>query len=75
MDTLIVFLKELFEKVNFEKKYADDNKSMKNYQACKEINLFSLLILISLTDISALIGGKNFTRENSMSTLTIKTLG
>ena len=27
--TLIVFLKEFFEKVNFEKKLADDNKSMK----------------------------------------------
>ena len=30
-DTLIVLLKEFFEKVHFEKKSADDNKSMKNY--------------------------------------------
>ena len=27
----------LFEKVNFEKKSADNNKSMKNYRACKEL--------------------------------------
>ena len=32
-DTMIVFLKEFFEKVNFDK-----NKSMKNYPACKEVN-------------------------------------
>ena len=31
-----MFLKEFFEKVNFEKKSADDMKSMKNYPACKE---------------------------------------
>ena len=30
-DTLIVLLKELFEKVYFEKKSAEDNRSMKNY--------------------------------------------
>ena len=35
LDTLVVFLKEFFEKVNYEKKFADDNKSMKNYPACK----------------------------------------
>ena len=35
--TLIVFLKEFFEKVNFEKRSADDNKSMKNYPACKDL--------------------------------------
>ena len=28
----------LFEKANFEKKSADDNKSMKNYPACKELS-------------------------------------
>ena len=33
-----MFLKELFEKVNFEKKSADDNKSMKNKIAGKELN-------------------------------------
>ena len=33
-----MFLKDLFENVNFEKKKsADDNKSMKNYPACKEL--------------------------------------
>ena len=32
-DTLIEFLKDFFEKINFEKKSDDDNKSMKNYQA------------------------------------------
>ena len=30
-----MFLKEFFEKVNFEKKSAKDNKSMKNYPACR----------------------------------------
>ena len=34
-DTRKVFLKELFEKVNFEKKSADDNYCMKNFPACK----------------------------------------
>ena len=34
-NTLIVFLKDFFEKVNFEIKSADDNKSTKNYPACK----------------------------------------
>ena len=33
--TLMVFLKELFYKVDFEKKSADDNKSMKNYPVGK----------------------------------------
>ena len=36
-DTLIVFLKEFFEEVNFEKKSAYDCKSMKNYPACTEL--------------------------------------
>ena len=36
VDTLIVFLKEVFEKVNFVEKSTDDNKSMKNYPACKK---------------------------------------
>ena len=36
LDPLIVFMKESFEKVNFEKKPEDENKSMKNYQACFE---------------------------------------
>ena len=38
--TFIVFLKEFFEKVEFGKKSADHNKSMKNYPACKELNIF-----------------------------------
>ena len=37
-DTLTVFLKESFEKVNLEKKSADDNKKHgKYYPACKEL--------------------------------------
>ena len=37
-DTLIAFLKVLFEKVTFDrKKSVDDNKSMKKYPACKEL--------------------------------------
>ena len=34
-DTLLTFLKELFEKVKFEKKSADDNKNMKYYPEYK----------------------------------------
>ena len=36
-------MKESFEKVNFEKKPADDNKSMKNYPACKELKTLKKL--------------------------------
>ena len=35
--SLIVFLKEFFEKVNFEKISADDKKNLKNYPACKDL--------------------------------------
>ena len=35
-EMLIVFLKEFFEKGNFEKNIAGDNKSLENYPACKE---------------------------------------
>ena len=42
-DTLIVFLNEFFENVNFQKKSADDNKSMKNYPVCKELKIFYLI--------------------------------
>ena len=41
-DTLIVFLNDLFQKVNFEKKTADDNKSMKNYPTCLDLTLLSI---------------------------------
>ena len=34
-----VFLREFFEKVNFEIKSAEYNKSMKNYPTCKELTL------------------------------------
>ena len=37
---MIVFVKEFFEKANFEKKSADNIKSLKIYQACTLI-LFS----------------------------------
>ena len=35
VDTLMVFLKEFLEKVNFEKKSVDDNKTIKNTQHAK----------------------------------------
>ena len=48
-DILMVFLKEFFENVNFEKKkkpkqekkiMADDKQKMKNFQASKELKMF-----------------------------------
>ena len=36
--TLMVFLKEFFEKLIL-KKSADDKKSLQNYPVCKELNL------------------------------------
>ena len=39
LNPLIVFLKDFCEKVNSEK--ADDNKSMKNYPASKELMLLN----------------------------------
>ena len=36
---LIVFMIDFFESVNFEKKPADNNKSMKNHPAGKELNM------------------------------------
>ena len=35
----MVFLKEFFEKVDFEKKSADDKKNMKNFPGGKELKL------------------------------------
>ena len=32
-----------FEKVNFEKQSADDKENMKNYPACKELNISQVL--------------------------------
>ena len=40
-DSLIVFLKESFENVNFEKKSADNNKNIKNYTTCKKLKLLN----------------------------------
>ena len=41
-DTLIMFLKDIFEKVNFEKKSADDNKNMKTItQHAKSLFVYS----------------------------------
>ena len=40
-DTPIVFLKECFETVNFEKS-ADDNKSTENYPKCKELKIYNV---------------------------------
>ena len=42
-DTLIVFLKEIFEKVNFDKS-ADDNKRMKNYPDTLQSNLLIIIL-------------------------------
>ena len=42
LSVLNVFLKEFFEKVNFEKKSADDNKGIKNHPACKELTLYRI---------------------------------
>ena len=36
-DTLMIFLKEFFEKVDFEKKSADNKKIMQNYPVDKEL--------------------------------------
>ena len=38
-DTLMVFLKEFFEKVDFEKYLQTTKKNMKNYPACTEFNM------------------------------------
>ena len=37
VDTLIVFLKEFFEKVNFEKNHQTTTKGVRYYPACKEL--------------------------------------
>ena len=42
-DTLIVFLKAFFEKVNFEKKSAEDNKGMKKYPACNDLSPYNTI--------------------------------
>ena len=39
-DTLVLFLKEFFEKVDFEKKNQQTTKSMKNYQVGIELIIF-----------------------------------
>ena len=38
-----MFLNDLFEKINFEKKSAEDNKSMTKYLVCKEFNIATVL--------------------------------
>ena len=40
-----MFLKEFFEDVFFEKKSADDNKSMKNYPACIELRFIIIFFV------------------------------
>ena len=43
----MVFLKECFEKVDFEKKSADDKKkSMKKFPVGKELNIYNMNISI-----------------------------
>ena len=46
--TLILFLKEFFEKVNFAKRLLEDNKSMKNYPECKELKRFIVSIWLEV---------------------------
>ena len=46
-DTLIVFLKEIFEKVNFEKKSRDDNKSSMQRVKTREIPSLSIYSICS----------------------------
>ena len=46
-DTLIIFLKELFEKVILKKKSTDKNNEIyENYQACKEIEIRKILLFL-----------------------------
>ena len=35
--TLMLFLKEIFENINFEKKISRQQKSMQNYSECKKL--------------------------------------
>ena len=56
-DTLVVFPKEFFEKSQFWKKSADDNNSMKNFPACKDLNLFYCKFQISEINITEHIEG------------------
>ena len=41
----MVFLNEFFEKSLFFKKSADDQNNMKNYPACKELNILTVPVL------------------------------
>ena len=45
-DTLIVFLKEFFEKVDFEKNQQTTTKNHENYPACKDLVISWLLIFL-----------------------------
>ena len=46
-----MFLKDFFEKVKFEKKSADVNKSMSNYSACKWLKSSRVLVSLRLGTI------------------------
>ena len=53
-DTVKVFLKYFFEKKLTLKKSEDDNKSMKNYTACKELILKE--ICVGIQEHACLLG-------------------
>ena len=57
------FLKELFEKVNLEKKSADDNKSMIDYPSCKELErgflMAGLILWIITTYVMQIMNSKS----------------
>ena len=46
-NTLMVFLKEFFEKVNFEKRSAGNKMGKQNYSACKELVMESSGFLVT----------------------------
>ena len=58
-----MFLKEFYEKVAIEKKSADINKSMKNYSACKELDVRINIVVLKyfVKQIKVLIKDKLFT--------------
>ena len=60
-DTLMVFLKDLFEKVNFQNN-PQMTKSMQNYPACKELYVLQQKGHTNLSDWSILVPDSLFTK-------------
>ena len=69
-DTLMVFLKEFFEKVDFEKKSANDKEACKIFPGGKELTCCLCVLVASSVDIShyamVIVDGStsNFSRFN-----------